>query len=198
MFQTEIVHFVQSFESPILTDIMLFITSLGYTEFFLVFILTVMFGINFKKGFLLLHILIITGIFTEFLKGLFALPRPSDVDSGVLLPGNDYPNSSPFANMGATGFFNLLPDNVVRYYRGLEGTSYGLPSGHTSTAAALWGSIYIIFQKNWVKIISIALIILIPLSRIYLGRHFLADVLAGYIVGFTILALFYFIAFKKD
>ena len=78
MFQTEIVHFVQSFESPILTSAMKAITSLGYEEFFIAFLVIIMAFIDFKKGFLLIQIIIITGAITEFLNQTFALPRPLD------------------------------------------------------------------------------------------------------------------------
>jgi len=37
----------------------------------------------------------------------------------------------------------------------------------------------------------------IPFSRIYLGRHFLADILGGLVVGFGILLIFYAFVFRN-
>ena len=198
MFQTEFVHFIQSFESPALTFIMKVITGMGYPEFFIVFLITVMTFFDFRKGFLLMQIIIITGALTEFLKISFALPRPCDVDSSVLLPGKDHANSSPFLNKGAATFWSLPPGEVINYFRNMKDISYGLPSGHTSSAAALWGSVIVLFQKRWIQITSAVLILLIPLSRIYLGRHFLGDILGGYLVGFCMLLIFYFLVYRKN
>lgn len=66
-------------------------------------------------------------------------------------------------------------------------TSFGLPSGHSQNAAAIWGSIPAAIRKEWSTIIFGALIILIGLSRIYLGVHFPVDVLTGWLVGLLLL-----------
>lgn len=71
--------------------------------------------------------------------------------------------------------------------------SFSFPSGHAAAAAALYGFIIYIVSKtirtNWRGEALIAalgaLIILIGFSRLYLGVHYLSDVVAGYIVGFV-------------
>jgi len=198
LFQTEIIHFIQSFANPLITAIMIFITGLGYEEFLAFFLITFLFGINFKKGFYLVHIVLITGIITEFFKQLIAYPRPYAVDSGIKLLGKNIPNNSRFLQKGAKGFFQLLPEEVVQYYRSVKNPSFGIPSGHTSTAVTLWTSIILLYKNKYVRILSAFLILLIPLSRMYLGLHFLAGVLGGYVLGAVILIVIYRVSFKYD
>lgn len=196
MFQTDFIKYLQSFETPWLTDAMTYITSLGYAPFFFGAFLVIIFGVDFKKGFILLQVLMLTAALTEFLKNTFALPRPFHVDSNVLKPDEGMANNAPFKNRGAGSFMELLPQEVVEYYRGLpEKISYGLPSGHTSSAVTFWGSLMLLFRNNFVRFLSILMIILVPFSRLYLGRHFPADVLAGYTLGALILVLFYSVFF---
>ncbi|GBD90343.1 PAP2 superfamily protein [bacterium BMS3Abin04] len=198
MFQTEIIHFIQSFSNPALTIFMKIITSLGYEEFLIGFVLVIMFGVDFRKGFYLFHLVLLTGILTEFFKQYFAFPRPYAVDSTVKIFSGNSQNLAPFKNMGAKVFFELLPREVIDYYRSIKGASFGLPSGHTSIAIVLWGSVIVLFKNKTLRIIALSLIFLIPFSRIYLGLHFLAGVLGGYFLGGIILLFFYifFIRFQ--
>ena len=66
-------------------------------------------------------------------------------------------------------------------------TSFGMPSGHSMDAASIWGAIAVSQKRRWVTWIALLLIFLIGISRIYLGVHFLHDVLAGWLVGGLIL-----------
>lgn len=70
------------------------------------------------------------------------------------------------------------------------------PSGHAAMAIALYGFIfYTIWThdkhrlKNPFIVFLAILIVLIGLSRLYLGVHYFSDVLVGYIVGFLWLFL---------
>jgi membrane-associated phospholipid phosphatase len=68
--------------------------------------------------------------------------------------------------------------------------SFGLPSGHAQTAVAVWGMIAYYVKRPWVWVVSVALMILIGLSRIFLGVHFPTDVLAGWLIGGILLFCF--------
>ena len=197
MFQTELIHFLQSFESDWLTKVFYFFTTLGFKEFFLVFVIVFMFGINFKKGLVLTHVIIVTGLITEMLKHIFSLPRPYHVDSKVKMLGKNVINDSPFTDGSADSFFGLPASDVIDYYKNKTGMLFGLPSGHTSTAVIIWGSIFLLYKKYWIKTTCLFLILLIPLSRLYLGRHFLGDVLGGYLVGGVLLLFFYLLYYKN-
>jgi undecaprenyl-diphosphatase len=71
--------------------------------------------------------------------------------------------------------------------------SYSFPSGHAMAAAAIYGMIAVVIARLapslrlWAGLAAVALALLIGLSRIYLGVHWITDVLAGYAAGATIL-----------
>jgi membrane-associated phospholipid phosphatase len=69
-------------------------------------------------------------------------------------------------------------------------TSFGVPSGHAQNAAGVWGVIAARYQRNWVWVAAIGVILFIGLSRLYLGVHFPHDVLVGWALGFVILWAF--------
>lgn len=66
-------------------------------------------------------------------------------------------------------------------------SSFGMPSGHSMDAASIWGVIAASQKRRWVTWLAILLIFLIGLSRIYLGVHYLHDVLSGWLLGGLIL-----------
>ncbi len=69
-------------------------------------------------------------------------------------------------------------------------TSYSFPSGHATLVVALYGflvwMLWDMIPAQWRKAAIAALgclIFLIGFSRLYLGVHYLSDVLGGYLVG---------------
>ena len=65
----------------------------------------------------------------------------------------------------------------------------GMPSGHTQNATVIWGTFAAYFRNRAVTALAIAIIILIGLSRIYLGVHYPTDVMGGWLVGILLLLL---------
>lgn len=73
---------------------------------------------------------------------------------------------------------------------GGEETSYGIPSTHASDSLSVWAYLAYQVRKPWLWITSIIIILMISLSRLYLGVHFPHDVVFGWLIGLVVLFLF--------
>ena len=69
-------------------------------------------------------------------------------------------------------------------------SDYSFPSGHATIAVTFYGFLFYILSqhadKKWRNILllcGIILILMVGLSRLYLGVHYVSDVVAGYLVG---------------
>jgi membrane-associated phospholipid phosphatase len=77
----------------------------------------------------------------------------------------------------------------VLWPRLIQETSYGFPSGHALGSLVLYGYLAVVLahhyprQARWIHPLAIVLILLIGLSRLYLGVHYPTDIAAGYAVG---------------
>lgn len=61
------------------------------------------------------------------------------------------------------------------------------PSGHVSTAAGLWA--FLAYRRRVSWILAGAVILLVGLSRLYLGVHFVADVVGGILLAVIVVVL---------
>ena len=77
--------------------------------------------------------------------------------------------------------YNLYLVEGVKIHR-----SNSFPSGHTTTAFAVFSLLILIVKNNYLKFSFALLAIFAGFSRIYLSQHFLIDVLAGAILGIMI------------
>lgn len=68
---------------------------------------------------------------------------------------------------------------------------YSFPSNHAQTGLVFWLGLGLVSARKWLYIFLAALVILIGGSRIYLGVHYPSDVLAGWLIGGSLLAVFY-------
>ncbi len=91
-----------------------------------------------------------------------------------------------FTTLGKIAFHRPRPVEAV-----LLENSYSFPSGHATIAVAFYGFLaYILIRSSdtWKHRVNLffaclVLILLIGLSRIMLGVHYLSDVLGGYLIG---------------
>jgi membrane-associated phospholipid phosphatase len=62
-------------------------------------------------------------------------------------------------------------------------SAFSFPSGHTTTAFALFFGFAFFVKNTGLKILFLLMAIITGFSRIYLSQHFLGDVLAGSVLG---------------
>lgn len=67
---------------------------------------------------------------------------------------------------------------------------HSMPSGHTTAAFMGFGFISMHFNNKYIGAISAILAALVGYSRLYLGQHYLRDVLAGESIALMILFVF--------
>ena len=112
-----------------------------------------------------------------------------------------YARILPFLiTVGGSALTTFLLKNFFDRMRPMEAiyteNSFSFPSGHATAAMALYGFLlYTIckFDKHKLKTPFIffltLLILLVGLSRLYLGVHYFSDVLVGYLIGLMWLVL---------
>lgn len=108
-----------------------------------------------------------------------------------------------WGNLGIATLLNQILKHIVQRprpmeYRIIDESGYSFPSGHSMVSAAFYGFlIYLIYRnvKNkyvkWFSILGLSmLVILIGISRIYLGVHYTSDVIAGFLISISYLIIF--------
>ncbi|MFW9919298.1 MAG: phosphatase PAP2 family protein [Candidatus Thorarchaeota archaeon] len=87
---------------------------------------------------------------------------------------------------------NPRPDPSY-WYPGVEEVNYSTPSNHAQLAATLYSWFSLKIRTWWMLLISIILPFLIGISRIYLGVHYLEDVILGWAVGIGVAILLFYL-----
>ncbi|HXE81266.1 MAG TPA: phosphatase PAP2 family protein [Vicinamibacterales bacterium] len=184
MFESEPILWVQGFASR-WTSIAALALSAVETSTYLALALAVMFGVRFKAGVVLVHLIAWNAVLTNVLKDAFALPRPAWVDASVQSPGQGDPVVTPLRS-DPDGFLSLPEERAIDYFRKLPDPEFGFPSGHVSAATVFWGELLLWLRSRKLALIGAAFVLVTALSRMYLGRHYLADVLGGFVLGTTL------------
>ncbi len=84
---------------------------------------------------------------------------------------------------------NPRPTENIRI---IEEIGFSTPSGHAQNSTAVYGWIMLYFKKIWLYIVVPILVLLICLSRVVLGVHYIGDVIIGFLIGSAILVALYF------
>ena len=144
----EILYWFESIRVPGLNEFMLLITRFGEETIFLVAALTVLWCVDKRKSYYLLAVGFLGLIANQMLKLSFRIPRPWVLDKDFTILEQ--------AREAASG--------------------YSFPSGHTQTAVGTFGSIAYSTKNRVIKYMCVAICILVPISRMYVGVHTPLDV----------------------
>jgi membrane-associated phospholipid phosphatase len=172
MFDTSFVLWLQQWASPALTEIMRAVSLFGYVPSCLAVAIVCGFGGRFRLGVTLILAILFADAMTVAAKGAFSSPRPHTVDARVRT-------------------FGAFESGLPPMFKGTLVTAddFGFPSGHVATTAAWALGLAWFRRKSWQLGVAAVWVALMALSRMYLGRHFPADVLGGLVVSVAAIAL---------
>lgn len=157
-----VLYWLESIRIPVLNEFMLAITYLGDETAFLIIALILMWCVDKRTGYYVLSVGFLGTILNQFMKLWFRIPRPWVIDENFTILEQ--------AREGASG--------------------YSFPSGHTQSSVGTFGSIAYVTKNKPLRYICVAAVVLVPLSRMYLGVHTPLDVgVAAAMAGLLIFGL---------
>ncbi len=159
----EFLHLLEDIRTPFLDTVMSLLTHLGAETLFMVVSLVFFWCIDKYRGYYLLFTGFCGTVCIQIFKMIFRIPRPWVLDPEFTVVES--------AREGATG--------------------YSFPSGHTQCATNLYGGMARSAKRNWVRIMSIALVLIIAFTRMYLGVHTPKDVLTSLAIGTLLVLVLY-------
>jgi membrane-associated phospholipid phosphatase len=182
VFQTEPILWLQSHGSPPLTALLSLVTLLGYMPAYVAALLGLAFAVRLRPGLAVLGGVLLAGLLADGLKDAVAFPRPDEVDARVAPTFATKPLELD-ARGGATSFWSRPRPEAIAAVRRRGAGNYGFPSGHVAAATSFLLCAAYFFRSRQALAAAGAWVPLMALSRMYLGRHFLADVLGGLAIG---------------
>jgi len=152
-------YLLEEIRNPVLDFLFSIVTLFGEETVFMAVGMIVFWCVNKQKGYYLLSVGFVGTVINQFLKITFRVPRPWVKDPNFTIVES--------AREAASG--------------------YSFPSGHTQTSVGLFGGLTLKFRNRAVRIVSIALCVLVPLSRMYLGVHTPADVGVSIVIALVLI-----------
>lgn len=159
----EVLRFLEGIRCPFLDTFFSIITVFGEETMFILLGILFFWCIDKKQGYYLLFIGFIGTVINQFLKLTFRVERPWVKDKNFTIVES--------AREAATG--------------------YSFPSGHTQSAVGIYGGIGRWNKNKIIRIASIVLCILVPISRLYLGVHTPIDVAVSFVIALALVFVLY-------
>lgn len=157
----QLLYFFESIRFPVLDSIMLALTEFGSETAFLAVALVLYWCVDKRRAYYLMSVGFIGTISNQFLKIACQVPRPWVKDPGFTIV--------EAAREGAGG--------------------YSFPSGHSQTSVGTFGAVAMTERRKWLKAVCIAIAVIVPVTRMYLGVHTPQDVLVGSGMALALLVL---------
>lgn len=159
----EFLYFLEDIRNPVLDAVMSLLTHLGEETVFMAVAMFFLWCVDKFKGYYLLTIGFLGTQINQLLKVTFRVPRPWVKD----------------------------PDFTVVEGAKAEAGGYSFPSGHTQSAVGTFGGIARWTKRRWLRYLCIAVCVIVPLTRMYLGVHTPQDVgVSILIAGLLIFGLY--------
>ena len=159
-FNLALIEFIARHRNPLLTQLFLFFTFLGDTNGYILVITLIYVVWDKRLAVRLTVLLLISSVLNHLLKVAIRNPRPF-VTNGTYSANWAVPKSED---------------------SGLA-LDYSTPSGHAMCSASFYGYLISAVKSRWIGALSIAVALLIGLSRPYLGVHYVEDIMIGWAVG---------------
>lgn len=176
MFDPAINAAIQRFHSPALDVFFEAVTVLGYSYSLIAVLCALYWTWDKPKVFGMFQLVVYCGLVEHVLKEIFQSPRPFQVDP---------------QHVQVLDYFMRrdLHGSAVSWAIPAQ-TSYGFPSGHAQVAVCFLGALALQIRRRGMILLAVVLTMLIAFSRLYLGVHFLGDVLGGMLFGGVLLAIY--------
>ena len=155
----ELIRILEGIRTPFLDNVIGFITQLGEETVVVVVICMIFWCLSKRVTYVLAVAFFLSGITVQCMKICFRIDRPWVIDPTL----NPVPSAMEYS------------------------TGYSFPSGHTQSAAALFGTFGALAKRKSIKIICFSIPFLVAFSRIYLGVHNLHDVVVSLAVTYVII-----------
>lgn len=166
----DFLYFLEGLRTPWLDSIVSLLTELGGETVFLIAALVTLWCVDKRRGYYLLSVCFLGTLLNQFLKITCRIPRPWVRD----------------------------PHFTIVESARAEATGYSFPSGHSTNSVGTFGVIATESRRLWVRLTAVALCVLIPLTRLYLGVHTPADVLVGSAIPLFFLVAVRPLIYKED
>ncbi len=159
-FNSHILDIIASNRIPFLTSIFLFFTFLGDVKGYILIVVFVYWLKDKKLGIQLAYLTVVSAMFNHVLKSIIRNPRPFVTDG-------------------------TYKEKWAISKADIEETAleYSTPSGHAMSAGTFWSYLMLKMRSRNIAILSVFMIIMIGLSRPYLGVHYFEDIILGWILG---------------